>query len=144
MKRITLWIKTKRKIHNNVGEKEHSTRCHHQHSSYVNLPQISSPPHHHLSATVLHYNYLSTWHKKQISNFRNWISGQEEKCYVPYTTSGNRRYLVCFNLIKIAAHNNLITKYISFFLYSKWFSCFIFTYLYRGARFSRKNLDWIY
>ena len=59
MKRITLWIKTKRKIHNNVGEKEHSTRCHHQHSSYVNLPQISSPPT--TTICLTHFYIIITW-----------------------------------------------------------------------------------
>jgi len=40
VKQIRLYIKAKRKIHDNHSHKEHSTHFHHPHSSFVNLPQL--------------------------------------------------------------------------------------------------------
>jgi hypothetical protein len=53
VKRIRLYIKSKRKIHDNVGHKQHSTRSLQTHSLFLNLPQIltlPSPP----TATLPH------------------------------------------------------------------------------------------
>jgi hypothetical protein len=135
MKRITLRIKTKRKIHTNLGHKEDRSRSPHPPSLFTNLPQILTPPN---SISLPHFYiviYWSTWHWKQIYNSHNWIRGQEEKCYVPYTMYANRRYHVCFNSRKIASHNNVILMYVSFFIYPKSFPCFIFTYSFRTARY---------
>ena len=82
-------------------------------------------------------NYWSTWHWKQISSSHNWIRGQEINCYVSYTMSANRRYHVRFNIRKMTSHNNLIPKYVFFFIYLlvKSFPCFIFNYSYRASRY---------
>jgi hypothetical protein len=40
VKQTPLHIKTKRKIPDNLGHKEHSTHSPHLHSLFVNLPQI--------------------------------------------------------------------------------------------------------
>ena len=44
LKGFRLYIKAKRKIHDNVGHKQHSTRSLQPHSLFVNLPQILTPP----------------------------------------------------------------------------------------------------
>jgi len=43
VKRIRLYIKVKRKIHDNVGHKEHNTLPLQPRSLFVNLPQILTP-----------------------------------------------------------------------------------------------------
>jgi hypothetical protein len=53
VKRNRFYFKVKRKIHDNVGNKEHSTRSIQPHSLSVNIPNIltlPSPP----TATLLH------------------------------------------------------------------------------------------
>ena len=44
VKQIPLNIKAKRRIHDNLGHKEHSTHSPHPHSLFLNLPQISTTP----------------------------------------------------------------------------------------------------
>jgi hypothetical protein len=53
VKRIRLYIKTKRKIHDNVGLKKHSNISLQPHSLFVKLPQILTPPSP-PTATLLH------------------------------------------------------------------------------------------
>jgi hypothetical protein len=44
VKRIRLYIKVKRKIHDNVSHKEHNTLSLQPQCIFVNLPQILTPP----------------------------------------------------------------------------------------------------
>ena len=44
VKRIRLHIKAKRKIHDNLGHKEHSTHSPHPHSIFFTIPHIITPP----------------------------------------------------------------------------------------------------
>jgi len=44
VKRIRVHMKAKRKIHDKLGHKEHSTHAPYPHSLFVTLPQMVTPP----------------------------------------------------------------------------------------------------
>ena len=98
MKQITLWIKTKRKIRSNIGQKEHNNRSPHDHSSSVNSPQILTPPppppcHNSTSLiTAAHdtENELAILIIESEDIYKNH--------YVLYNVSASRRYHVCLIL----------------------------------------------
>jgi len=68
VKQIGLYIKAKRKIHDNLSHKEHRTHFPHPHSLFVNLPQMLRPttPHHtHQTTALLHQATRSLTHVKR-------------------------------------------------------------------------------
>ena len=67
VKRIRLYVKEKRKIHDNLRHKEHSTHFPHHHSVFAKLPQILNPLPQKYHNSAFSHTHTDTCEKKRKS-----------------------------------------------------------------------------